>query len=288
MLEGGVSLAQAYSATGAAWERGPARVYDRLAEVLVARCPGGVRGRLVLDLGAGTGAASRAALRADARAVVALDVAAGMLAVEAAARPPAVVGDAGALPFAGASFGAVVAAFSLNHLAGPAGALAEAARVLAPSGGLAVSTYAVEDAHPVKAASEAACAERGWRPPAWYQALQRDAIPRMATVERARAVAREAGLDDAVADLLAVELGLLDAVDVVAWRLGMAHVAPFVAGLASDDRARLASDILDRLGPHPPPLVRRVVVLTWHRPVPVPRRPPAPVAAHQPRRAATS
>ncbi|MBA2281465.1 MAG: hypothetical protein H0W25_09565, partial [Acidimicrobiia bacterium] len=42
-------VAAAYRATGAAWQAGPGPVYDRLAEVLVARCPGGVAGRDVLD-----------------------------------------------------------------------------------------------------------------------------------------------------------------------------------------------------------------------------------------------
>lgn len=32
------SVAAAYSVTGGAWQRGPTRIYERLAEVLVARC----------------------------------------------------------------------------------------------------------------------------------------------------------------------------------------------------------------------------------------------------------
>jgi len=39
------SLTAAYSATGAAWQQGPGRVYDRLAETVVAACPVPVRGR---------------------------------------------------------------------------------------------------------------------------------------------------------------------------------------------------------------------------------------------------
>jgi len=60
------SLADAYSRTGAAWDAGPGRIYDRLSEELVARLPAGATGD-VLDLGAGTGAASRAAAAAGAR-----------------------------------------------------------------------------------------------------------------------------------------------------------------------------------------------------------------------------
>ena len=59
---GGVAvsaLAGAYSDTGGAWEEGPARVYDRLAAVLIDRSPVSFRGGRILDVGAGTGAAGR-------------------------------------------------------------------------------------------------------------------------------------------------------------------------------------------------------------------------------------
>jgi hypothetical protein len=42
----------------------------------------------------------------------------------------------------------------------------------------------------------------------------------------------------------------------------MAQVAPFVAALDPSDRAGLSQAALDRLGPDPPPLVRRILVLT--------------------------
>src|SRR2546429_170684 len=51
---------------------------ERAGETVVAACPVPVQGRLVLDLGAGTGAASRALLRSGA-SVVAVDNAIGML-----------------------------------------------------------------------------------------------------------------------------------------------------------------------------------------------------------------
>src|SRR4051812_16928710 len=98
-------MAVAYSATGAAWQRGPGLVYDRLATELVHRCPA-VPGGTVLDVGAGTGAAGRAALAAGALAVVGVDLAHGMLAFESASRPPGVVGDTLALPFASNAFDA--------------------------------------------------------------------------------------------------------------------------------------------------------------------------------------
>jgi hypothetical protein len=59
----------------------------------------------------------------------------------------------------------------------------------------------------------------------------------------------------------------LDAGALVDWRLGMAQTAPFVATLTPEARIALRADALDRLGAEPPELVRKVVVLTWQRPV---------------------
>jgi SAM-dependent methyltransferase len=256
------SLADAYSATGGAWQAGPGRIYDRLAAELVARCPGGVRGRRVLDLGAGTGAASRAALDADAASVVASDIAAGMLAHDRRHRPPAVVGDSVRLPFRPRSFGAVVAAFSLNHLDDPVTGLAEARRVLVPGGALAASAYADDDSHPVKAAVEQACARRGWSPPTWYVAVRSGAVPLLATPERMLEAAAVAGLAGARVDAVRTSFPDLGPEALVAWRLGMAQVSAFVANLTVPERDALVAEALDELG-EAPALVRSYLVLTW-------------------------
>jgi SAM-dependent methyltransferase len=251
----------AYSAAAAAWQRGPGRIYDRLAEVVVAAMPVALNGASALDLGAGTGAATRALLAAGAAGVVALDAAFGMLAHDAGHRPPAVAGDAVALPFAAGAFDATVAAFSLNHLTDPAAGLREAARVTGPGGGLVVSAYAADDDHPVKWAVEAALAARGWVPEPWYRALRADAAPKLATVDAARAAAGAAGVDAEV-ELRRIPFPDLDAAALVAWRLGMAQHAGFVAALPTDaDRTALAEDAAARLGDSWPPLERSIVIL---------------------------
>jgi SAM-dependent methyltransferase len=254
------AAASAYSASGEAWQRGPGRIYDRLSEVVVESSPVQVAGTRALDLGAGTGAASRALLRAGAARVVAVDSAGGMLAVDAGHRPPGVVGDALALPFVTRAFDVTVAAFSLNHLADPGAGLAEAARVTRRGGAVLASAYAADDFHPVKVAVEAALAARGWRPEPWYQAVKTTTAPKLATVAAARAAAADAALD---ADVEAVRVPFagLDAGDLVAWRLGLAQHAPFVATLAPVEQDALAADAVDRLGSGWPELERSIILL---------------------------
>jgi SAM-dependent methyltransferase len=66
-------------AAAGGWASGPGPMYTRLAEALIAAAPVPLAGRRVLDLGAGAGAAGRAALAAGAAQVVAADLATGML-----------------------------------------------------------------------------------------------------------------------------------------------------------------------------------------------------------------
>jgi ubiquinone/menaquinone biosynthesis C-methylase UbiE len=252
-------VASAYSATGGSWQEGPARIYDRLAEVLVARSPTPLHGCRVLDVGAGTGAASRAVLAAGAAAVVAIDAAYGMLTYEARQRPAAAVGDAGALPFRTSAFDVTVAAFSLNHLVAPADGLREMARVTRSGGAVLVAVYALDDAHPVKAAVDAALAVRGWALPSWYQVVRDNAVPVLATVEGCAEAFDEAGLEGQV-EAVCVPFPELGTDDLIAWRLGLAHHAPFVAQLSPDDREAVAADARALLGDASPPLVRSVIV----------------------------
>jgi SAM-dependent methyltransferase len=234
-----VTVADAYSAGAAAWARGPMRVYGRLAELLVERSPIDLHDRAVLDLGAGTGAVSHAARHAR---VIAVDSAAGMLLADRAARPPAAVGDALALPFKEDAFDVVVAAFAFNHLDDPAAGMREAGRV---GHHVLASTYAADDDHPVKRVVETALTEAGWVCPDWY----RDAIGSMrswGTAELAAEVVERAGLDPLRVEHVRVDYPELTALDLVRWRLGMAHAAEFAA--THDVEAR-AVELLGDAGP---------------------------------------
>jgi hypothetical protein len=46
----------------------------------------------------------------------------------------------------------------------------------------------------------------------------------------------------------------------VGWRMGMAHVAPFLAAAGLDVRRRVTRRAVELLGPAPPPLERSIVV----------------------------
>ena len=259
------TIGAAYSAGAAAWSDGPTRVYQRLAELLVAFSPVPLAGRFVLDLGSGTGVGSMAAQAAGAR-VVATDLAPAMLRVGQVTRPPASVGDIRQLPFRANAFDVVLAPFVLNHLDDPADGVREAGRV---ADVLVASTYAEDDDHPAKGAVEVALHEVGWVKPEWYAALK-VAMAAWGTVEAASAAIEAGGLEPVRVERLEVALTELGPSDMVRWRLGLAQCAAFVDGLDPSTQAALFARAVDLLGPDPEPLVRRVIFLASRSPRPLP------------------
>jgi hypothetical protein len=122
------------------------------------------------------------------------------------------------------------------------------------------SAYAADDTHPVKDAVDHAAAEIGWTAEPWIAAMKSHAAPRLATLDGARAATAAAGLDAEIHHI-DVPFPELDADDLVAWRLGMAQIAPFVATLSAAALERLRARALELLGPDPEPLVRRMIVV---------------------------
>jgi SAM-dependent methyltransferase len=210
----------------------------------------------VLDLGSGTGDGSRAALAAGAR-VVATDLVVDMLRVAQRTRPPAVAAQALELPFRRRSFDLVLAAFSLNHLEDPADGIREAGRI---GGHLLASTYAADDDHPAKAAVENALAEVGWTRPEWYSQVK-VGMARWGTVAAATTMIERASLEPTRVERLEITYDDLGPNELVAWRLGLAQSAAFVASLDRDARRRVTARALELLGPDPERLVRRVIFL---------------------------
>jgi SAM-dependent methyltransferase len=103
----------------------------------------------VLDVCCGPGYVAGAAA---ARGAVAagLDFSTAMLDIARAAHPRVdfTQGDAEALPFPAASFGAAVSNFGIHHVPHPAAALAEMRRVLTPGGRAAFTTWPRPDSNP--------------------------------------------------------------------------------------------------------------------------------------------
>jgi SAM-dependent methyltransferase len=253
------TLADAYSAGAEAWASGPVRIYGLLAELLVDCSPIALRGSRVLDLGTGTGAASRPAV-AKGASVTALDTAFGMLLTDRAERPPAVVGDALALPFRPGAFDLVVAAFSMNHLDDPVAGVRAVSEIIKGGGFLLASTYAVDDDHPVKAAVEQALGEHGWQRPPWYSDVKR-AMAAWGTVDQATSAVDRGGMHVVSVDKREVPFPQLETDALIGWRLGMAQSAGYFASLAGPERTAVVERARELLGPHPAPLIRRVLFI---------------------------
>lgn len=235
----------AYDGLAARWDHATAVVYEPLARALVDSSPVPLAGRLVLDIGGGTGAVAKAAAAAGATVVTAdrsLDMArvAGM-------RWPSVRTDALALPFRDDSCFAVLAGFLLNHAA-PGAALNELARVAAPGGVVLASTWAGGDTDPVKAAIDGVLRRWGWVPPAWYTELKASIEPVSGDAARLARAATAAGLVDVRATVSPVETAVTCREAAVAYRLAMPQMADWIADLSSAVLDALRNEAVAALG----------------------------------------
>ncbi len=266
------AVRHAYSRSARAWAEGPAPAYERLAAAAIAILPAPLAGALVLDVGAGTGAASRCIERAGGTPV-AVDVALEMLAQarhdhsQALQRPLlAAGGDAVRLPFRSGCFDAAVACFCLSHLADPMPALRDVRRVLRPGGALVTATFRREDPpHPAKALVDGAAMQLGFHYPAWY-AGYKEREAQAARPEVLVAQAKAAGLVEVCMREVRVDTGVDTAEALVRLRLGMAYLAPFVESLPADRRAALVQAAREALGPAPQPWRPAVLIISSRAP----------------------
>lgn len=259
-----------YSGVGPAWSSGPAAAYERMAAAAVARLPATPGGWRVLDLGAGTGAVSRCIARAGG-SPVALDPAHSMLRqarcdhADLDSSPlVCTVGEAERLPFNAGCFDAVIAAFSLSHLARPAVGLREVRRVLRPAGHLLSVSFGAETAHPAKTCVDAVAERYGFRPPTWYAHLKQ--LEAAMAPEALCALVAAVGLTATHVEEVQADTGVDTPHQLVRWRLGMAHLAPFVAGLSPGKRAQLVCEAQQALGPSPQPWRPTLVILSSRAP----------------------
>lgn len=208
-----------YAGSGPRWGRDAVLVYRPLAAALVATSPHSLTGRIVLDAGAGTGAATAALRRRRAR-IVAMDLSHAMLAWHAPARPPCVVADIRALPLPGAAVDDCVAAFVLNHLTDPVAGFAELARVTRPGGAVLATAFGSDNRSAARDRIDAAAQAAGWQVPAWYRQVKTAAVPLLGTAHGMAAAARSAGLSDVDAQERSVDVGVSQARQLVRYRLG--------------------------------------------------------------------
>jgi SAM-dependent methyltransferase len=231
------SVRAAYEAEPKSLAAGPRPVYAALAAALAAHVAPLLTGARVLDLGAGTGVAGQAALAAGAADVVAADLAVGPLR-ECGRALHAVAADADALPFRDQSFAVVLAAFSLTHAGDLGAVLGESRRV---GQVLAASAFAPGWGHPAKAAVDAVLRRFGYSPPAWYVTFKHETEPLLGDARLVREFALAAGFSRLESTVLTVSTGLSTPAELVAWRFGMAHIAPFAASLDGARQAELRS-----------------------------------------------
>jgi SAM-dependent methyltransferase len=248
--------------SGSAWSGGPQRVYDRLADRAVALLPNDIAGRRALDAGAGTGAMTRALLARGAD-VDATDASADMLeelTQQVDRTVETTVADICSLPMADDSYDVATAGFVLNHLHDPAAALRELARVTRTGGSMVATTF-VEGDPPVKLAIDAVLTRNGWQPPEWYAEAKERTMPLTATVPAFSSVADAAGLGTFDVHELTVDFSDLDADAVAAYRLGMAHTAPFVASLPDSQQAELTAQCVTAVAAAPSLTLPMLVLL---------------------------
>jgi SAM-dependent methyltransferase len=248
-------------------------MYESLARALVAAAPVSLTGCVVLDLGAGTGVAGRAALAAGAHRVVGADLSEAMLrhhalkdgaSKDGSASCP-VAADAVALPFRDGCFDLVLAAFCLNHLSHLEDGLAEMRRVAAA---IAASTFAPGWTHPAKDAVDEAVRSFGYHPPPWYTALAPGG--RAAGHQQLAAHAAAAGFTHVQTRTVAVPTPVATPARLAAWRLGMAHYAPFLRALDAPSQAAVqyAAEQAVAASGATGPLTAEMTVLTARSPEP--------------------
>jgi SAM-dependent methyltransferase len=247
-----------YAASGTRWALGAELVYRPIAAALLATSPHRLSGRIVLDAGAGTGAAS-AALRRCGAQVVATDLSPAMLAWQQAARPPCAAADIRAMPLPSCAVDDSVAAFVLNHLRDPRTGLAELARVTRPGGAILAVVFANGSRSEARDRIDAAALAAGWQVPGWYREMKTAAAPILGTADAMAAAAHGAGLARVHAEQRPVDVGVTEAGQLVSYRLGHPAFAAWLDALGPDRAAAFATAaeqaVGDAMAPYRPLVV---------------------------------
>ena len=247
---------------GRAWAEGPQVVYDRLATAAMRVLPHRLTGARALDVGAGTGSTTRELLRRGA-AVVVVDRSPAMLCElrrQLSDSVPLVIGDICRLGIRDDTADVTVAAFVINHLADPVVGLQELRRVTRSGGRVLATTFGADD-HPIKAAVDEVLIRYGFEHPAWYRTIKAGEVAPISTPAGLSAAGAQAGLRRALVESVAVDLSDLPVSAAIGYRLGLAHIAPFIASLDAAVTDRLRADLVATVAALPP-LRLQMLVLT--------------------------
>ena len=255
--------ADPYAGAATRWATEASLVYTPAVAHLVHRCPHPLAGHLVLDAGAGTGAATEPLVEQGARPI-AVDRSPDMLSWRAGERPPAAVADVRALPFRDATFDDVLAAFVLNHLTDPAAGLVELARVTRPGGAVLAAVYGTGNRSALRDRVDDTASRAGWMPPEWYLRLKADAVPLIGTAARMTDIATGAGLCRIEVEERPVDVGIHRPEQLVNYRLGQAPFARWLdtIGPCRADEVRRAA--ITAVAPDMSPYRPVVVLLVAH------------------------
>jgi ubiquinone/menaquinone biosynthesis C-methylase UbiE len=240
--------ADRYAGAGRRWATGATLVYGPIATELVAMSASPLAGRIVLDVGAGTGAVSAALVAVGARAV-AVDRALDMLTWDAGSRPPCAVADVRALPLPDDTVDAAIAAFVLNHLAEPADGLAELSRVTKPAGPVLATVFSTASRSQARDQIDVLAEQAGWQVPGWYTDLKTNAVPALGSAEAMRAAADAAGLAQVVVQERPVEVGVTTPRQLVRYRLGQPAFANWLDSIGPRAAERFAAAAADAIRP---------------------------------------
>jgi len=243
--------ADPYARSGRRWAEGAELVYRPIAAELVAASPHPLAGRIVLDVGAGTGAAS-AALSAHHARTLAVDLSAAMLAWHASARPPCAVADVLALPLAAGSVDDSVAAFVLNHLTDPESGFFELGRVTRPGGVILATAFSNDSRSQARDTIDSLAKAAGWQPPGWYVELKAAAAPILGSREGMAAAASAAGLSGICAQERPVDVGVTEPAQLVRYRLGHPAFAEWLEEIGAARAGAFAAEAEQAIGGMPP------------------------------------
>ncbi len=243
------------------WQSGPELIYRTFADAFVHAVPIPLAGTQMLDLGAGTGAVTTS-LRAAGSLPTAVDASASMLrSLRRSAGIRVAAADALRLPFPNAVFDGSLAGFLLNHMREPHLALAEWARVTRRGGVVMAMTFAAGDNHPVKDVVNQVASRWGWKAPAWYEE-QKCWATQTDTPEGLLNEAAIADVGSPDVSTIVVDAGSFTVRELLAWRLGHAHMARFAVELSVEELQDLINEAETALGRAPQSLRRELLILS--------------------------